>query len=273
MCNKQLSKDSKVRIVFLHTALGTIKVKIQRLRCQHLANDINTEICNTRVGFHKYIHNNKQYFITATTPHYILVGKSHLFDMHYVKQFAVQQFLHGNGSHLLAKQANIAGQHRKTPDLIATINGCLQITPQLTANTLGDVLKIWMLLRFFATHTPQPTNVFDKQTTIQTIIHQSRNLLQDFQLRPHAPSSEYCCTEHTFILDGTCKLTFKVCSVLGCFNGIVQNKTVCSDHLVYNEANNTEITGNIVCICVCVYVCLCVCLCVFVFVFVVLCLY
>ena len=141
----------------------------------------------TRVSFHKYTHANKQYFITSTTSYYILVGKSHLFDVHYVKQFSVQQFLHGNGSHLLAKQANIAGQHRSTPDLSAIIRGCLQVTPQITAETLGDVLKIWMFMRYLTTHSPKPINIFDKKATIQMIIQQSRNELQNFQLCPHAP--------------------------------------------------------------------------------------
>jgi len=54
----------------------------------------------------------------------------------------------------------------------------------------------------------------------------------------------YCCTEHTFTLDGTCKVTFKVCSVVGCFNGISEkNNTVCSDHTTYKKTTQVEITG------------------------------
>lgn len=241
MCHKTLTIGKK-RLVFLHTALGTLQASIQTLRCQH-RNAHTLVRCETRVSFNYYVYIGKKIYFTNTVPHYILVGKSHLFDTHYIKLFAVQQFMHGNGTHLLAKQANIAGQHRLTPTLKAILQGFVQIVPNVTSDTLGEALKIWMMIRYLSTHNPIPINLFDKKSTIQEIISQARLKLQNFQFRPHAPSTAYCCTENTFIVDGTCKINFKVCSVPGCMNGLAPKRTVCTDHLQYKGTSTAEVTG------------------------------
>ena len=101
VCQKPLSKG-KIRPVLLHTTVGTLSVKMQNLRCQHTK-------CGARVTFHKYTHITNQFFFVDSSPKYILVGKSHLFDVHYVRSLAVQQLLHGNGTHLLSKQCKISG--------------------------------------------------------------------------------------------------------------------------------------------------------------------
>ena len=80
---------------------------------------------------------------------------------------------------------------------------------------------------------PKPLNCFDKSFSLKEIIQQLRATLQQFQLRPHVPSSAYCCTSNTFILDGTCKVAFKVCSIENCMNALATNTTVCSEYINY----------------------------------------
>ena len=227
----------KIRPVLLHTVVGTLSVKMQNLCCQHTK-------CGARVTFHKYTHITNQFFFVDSSPKYILVGKSHLFDFHYVRSLAVQQLLHGNGTHLLSKQSKISGQHTNTPNLEAYIFGGIKVTPQVTSDTLAEAIKSWILMRYLATHDPKPLNCFDKSFSLKEIIQQLRATLQQFQLRPHVPSSAYCCTSNTFILDGTCKVAFKVCSVQNCMNAPVPSTTVCSDHANYIANEKPMYTGN-----------------------------
>jgi len=161
-----------------------------------------------------------------------------------VKSLAVQQLLHGNRTHLLSKQCKISGQHCNTPNLEVYIFGEIKVTPEVISNTLAEAIKCWMLMHYLATYKPKPLNCFDKSFTIKDIIHQLRSTLQQFQLWPHLPSSAYCYTSNTFILDGTYKVAFKVCSVENCMNAPATNTTVCSDHTNYVANTKHTYTGN-----------------------------
>lgn len=181
-----------------------------------------------------------------------MVGKSHLYDIHYVRQFAIQQFLHGNGTHLLATQAKITSQHSSTADIKSIISGSKKISPETTYQLLGTLLKIWMMIRFLATHKPTPINDFSTSDSIEKIIIESRQTLQHFKLPPHAPSTKYKCTSNFFVMDGTVKITFRVCGVEGCFNGVSGKKNTCNEHADYKKKRE-EYTGYN---CVCAHMCM-----------------
>jgi hypothetical protein len=199
------------------------------------------------VGFHSYTYNQTQYFFIEHEPKYILVSKTHLFDFHLVKQLALGQLLHGNGTTLLAMQLKITNQHKYlTPDIESRIVGSKKISPTNTSDTVALAIKCWMLLRYLGTHTPKITSNFPKQWTIEEIITSLFPYLQQFQLRRHEPSSKYACHKNYFILDGTCKVSFKVCSVDNCMKGVTFNKKKnfnCKEHKAYQSSDTPIYTG------------------------------
>lgn len=239
MCSKPLSKQIVKQKVFLHTTLGAKLVRIQKLRCQHKINNIP---CNTQVQFHKYTSSNNQY-LTYSQPLYLLIGKTHLYDIHYVKHMALQQLLHGNGVKLLTMQAKITEQHKNTPNLDYTIQGTRKISPSPSADNIASVIKLWMLLRYIGTHTPKITNKFPKKWTIEEIITSLASSLHTFNLRPHTPSSTYLCTRNVFVIDGTCKIAFLICGVIGCMQTPSLYSNTCHHHKQYKNITRCY-TGN-----------------------------
>ena len=98
------------------------------------------------MSFNRYTFQGQQYLNNTTAPAYILVGKSHLYDIYFVKQLAIAQLLHGNGTHLLAMQAKITNQHSSTPDIQNTMEGTKVLTPSNLAdniafNTLSSTIQ------------------------------------------------------------------------------------------------------------------------------------
>ena len=237
VCLRSLTQKKLKKSLYLHTSMGTKLLKVNILRCQHSVNGIK---CGTTVYFHKYVHNNNQYFY-RNQPKYILIGKSHIFEMHYIRYLALQQLLHGNGVKLITIQQKITTQHPLTPNLPSIIQGTCTITPSPTADNIALIIKIWMLLRYIGTHTPQVNNKFPKNWSIEDIIHSIGTQLQHFNLRPHTPSSTYTCNNNIFILDGTCKITFKICSILGCYNGIINNNITCNEHSSLLPSHHTSV--------------------------------
>lgn len=167
--------------------------------------------------------------------------------MHLVKQLALAQFLHENGTTLLAMQLKITNQHfQHTPTLFSSIHGTKKISPSNSPDMLASALKYWMLIRYLATHVPKIPNKFPIKWAIEEIITSLGFHLQQFQLRKHTASSKYACHKNYFILDRTCKLTFKVCSVLGCFKGVTFNRKQqynCKEHSIFNSPNEPVYTG------------------------------
>lgn len=242
MCTKALSKSNLHQDVHLHTVLGTELVDMYFLRCQHKRLDNTT--CGTRVSFNRYIYGGKQYFFNITAPKYILVGKSHLYDMHFVKQLAIAQLLHGNGTHLLAMQAKITNQHSTTPDIKPKLQGTKTITPSNSPSNIAMAIKTWMLLRFLSTHKPKPDNHFHIKSSIPEVIEHLHSTLVKFNLRKHVSSSKYNCHKNIYILDGTQKVTFKVCSIGSCMRSSSFKRSTCDVHSHFAPTKQPIYTGK-----------------------------
>jgi hypothetical protein len=210
------------------------------MRCQHV---VNNELCGTRVSFNRYTYKSNQYLFNTTAPSHILVGKSHLYDIHFVKQLAIAQLLHGNGTHLLAMQTKITNQHSSTPDVPNSFQGTKKLTPSNSSDNIALVIKTWMLLRYLSTHLPKPPNIFPMDWSIENIITHLQPLLMNFNLRKHVGSSAYNCHKNIYILDGTQKVTFKVCSVRGCMNSSTFKRSTCDNHKHHTAEKKTPYTG------------------------------
>ena len=198
------------------------------------------------MSFNRYTFQGQQYLNNKTAPAYILVGKSHLYDIHFVKQLAIAQLLHGNEMHLLAMQAKITNQHSSTPDIQNTMEGTKVLTPSNSADNIALVIKTWMLLRFLSTHSPQPSNIFPIEWSIENIIVALQPTLVNFNLRKHVNSLNYNCHKNIFILDGTQKVTFKVCSVADCMSSSTFKRSTCINHQHYPSEKTSPYTGSLV---------------------------
>lgn len=242
ICAKSLT-TKKLKTVILHTTTGATITQLKILRCQHQLQNSTTK-CGTTVSLNKYTHNGKQVFFSQHQPKFILIGESHIFDIQYARRVAIQQLLHGNGVTLITMQAKITDQNINTPNIDTKINGTKITTPSVSPDIIQALLKLWMLLRYLGTHNPAPTNSFPQKWTVEQIITSLGNQLLTFNLRPHAASSSYSCTTNSFILDGTCKVRFRVCGVFGCMSGIVDpTKNTCSEHS-YQVESVKSYTGN-----------------------------
>lgn len=187
VCSGTLSIKQINKGIFYHTALGSKKVSYTKLRCQHKS--LDGKLCNTSISFNYYYHNEEHHYFTSSQPKYILVGETHLFDIHYVKMLATSQLLHGNGTHLLAIQAKICNQHVSTKDLKTSIHGTKILNPSVSPDTIATVIKIWHLLRYLSTHKPSPPSSFSAKWTLQEITAFLQPYLQNFGLRTHASFS------------------------------------------------------------------------------------
>lgn len=195
------------------------------------------------MSINKYTHNGKQIFFSQNQPKYLLVGESHIFDIQYARRVAIQQLLHGNGITLITMQAKITDQHFNTPNIDVKINGSKITTPSVSPDIIQALIKLWMLLRYLGTHKPVPSNSYPQQWTIEQIISSLGTQLLTFNLRPHTASSSYPCTSNAFILDGTCKVRFRICAVFGCMSGIVDStKSTCLEHS-YQSGSEKAYTG------------------------------
>lgn len=225
--------------VFLHTAIGTKLVTLINLRCQH---KLNNKKYGTIVNINYYVNNKQQHYFTHQ-PKYFLVGKSHLVEFHYAKQFAVAQMLHGNGTHLLAMQAKICNQHPLTKDITSKLEGTRKISPSLSPDTISNVIKLWHITRYLGTHNPKPPSSFPVSWSIEEIINHLQAHLTKFTLRDHAPASNYSCRNNTFIMDGTQKITFKVCQADNCFEPVKFKTAFCNSHASYHDNYTEAYTG------------------------------
>ena len=75
-----------------------------------------------------------------------------------------------------------------------------------------------------------------------------------FKLWSHHPSSWYFCDSNIFVLDGTQKVTFKVCSFEKCFKSPASKSDVCQYHKIYKSKKQAIYTGglfNMLCECGC----------------------
>ena len=142
-------------------------------------------------------------------------------------------------------QAKITEQYTNTPSLDYVIQGTRKISPSPSSDNIVLAIKLWMLLRFIGNHTPQIHNNFPKKWTIEDIIYSLATQLYSFNLRPHIPFSTYMCERNVFILDGTCKISFKVCAVLGCMRTPTSNSNTCNNHKNYKKQGETY-TGKLI---------------------------
>ena len=123
ICGKKLTNDTEVRKL-LHTTLGTFYVNIGSLRCKHRVNGV---FCGTKVKLNTYTYNSNKYIFRNLKPKYILVGKNHVLDVFYLQYFITAQFLHGNGTHMMAQTSKIVGKHEITPFITNNLQGSKKI--------------------------------------------------------------------------------------------------------------------------------------------------
>ena len=257
-CKKNGLKLQPKSLKFLHTALGTFKVSVQYKWCYKIISNNNNQKtrCHTVVRFNNYTNNNQQYLLTTVKPKYILVGQNHLFEVFYLQQFVVSQLLHGNGVHLLAQETRIACKHESTPPLTSILQGSKKISPAISNQTLAQGIKWFMVLKFLNNSLDQTPPYFPGSASIEEIIELLYPSLMSRGLNSHHTSTYYRCNQKVFVLDGTVKVTFRVCGFLGCFRKPVGvNSTMCKLHK-HREPDKLEkaYTGgiyNMLCECGC----------------------
>lgn len=257
ICDGKISGDGNTTTKFFHTSMGTITVQATYFRCRTFSRieGGRKRMCDTRIHFKYYLQNNKKYIIKRK-PKIIQVGKNHLFDVYFLEKFVLGQFFNGNGLHLMSQASKISANAEGIPDLKSYLTGAKKVSPTVGENVLQDAMKWYYFLRYMNCTSQSISVEFTSKDDISEMIQKIQQYTIQFSLSSHLPSVTYRCNSRLFIMDGTQKINFRICTKYGCSNKPKDPRhSFCEKHSHLETSTSSKVyTGglyNIICECGC----------------------